>query len=127
MEREKEKESSYAKAIEQQESVICKLEKLMEESIDSQAKAREYKSQIEGLDKEIAQVKSEVELISEEKDEQSKAYGQSGSVLNEILRLERGNTEYMEQIVQMKKELAEKLKVKREIEDWLDEKVQIEF
>ena len=27
----------------------------------------------------------------------------------------------------MKQELAEKLKVKREIEDWLDEKVQIEF
>ena len=29
--------------------------------------------------------------------------------------------------MQLKKELAEKLKVKREIEDWLDEKVQIEF
>ena len=27
----------------------------------------------------------------------------------------------------MKKELAEKLRMKREIEDWLDEKVQIEF
>ena len=27
----------------------------------------------------------------------------------------------------MKKELSEKLKCKREIEDWLDEKVQIEF
>ena len=71
----------------------------MEESIDSQAKAREYKSQIEGLDKEIIQVRSEVELISDEKDEQSKAYGQSGSVLNELLRLERGNAEYMEQVV----------------------------
>ena len=46
---------------------------------------------------------------------------------NEMLRLERGNAEYMEQIVLMKRELAEKLKVKREIEDWLDEKVQIEF
>ena len=42
---------------------------------------------------------------------------------NEMLRLERGNTEYMEQIMLMKQELAEKLKVKQEIEDWLDEKV----
>ena len=35
MEREKEKEAGYARAIEQQESVKCKLEKLMEESVDS--------------------------------------------------------------------------------------------
>ena len=59
MEREKEKESSYAKAIEQQESVICKLEKLMEESIDSQTKAKEYRSDIQSLDHEITKLKSE--------------------------------------------------------------------
>ena len=42
MEREREREASYAKAIQQQEAVICKLQKLLEESVESQAKAREY-------------------------------------------------------------------------------------
>ena len=99
----------------------------MEDSVDAQAKSKEYKDNIDVLDKEITKVRFDVELISSEVDETQKPWGQSDSLHNEISRIERANNEYLFQIVQMKKELAEKLSMKREIEDWLDEKVQIEF
>lgn len=51
MEREREREASYAQAILQQETVICKLEKLLEESVESQGRAREYQADIATLDK----------------------------------------------------------------------------
>ena len=71
----------------------------MEESIDSQVKAKEYKSKIDVLDKDINKVKFDVELISSEVDDAKKPWGQSDSLQNEILRLQRGNTEYLNQIV----------------------------
>lgn len=78
MEREKERETAYARAIEQQEAVIAKLQKLLEESVESQAKAREYQVNIEGLDKQIGKIKGDIALVQpDEEDLQDEKWGES--------------------------------------------------
>ena len=128
MEREKERETAYARAIEQQEAVIAKLQKLLEESVESQAKAREYQANIEGLDKQIGKIKGDIALVQpDEEDLQDEKWGESKFIQNEVLRLQRQNEQNMLRNAQMRRDLAEKRHMKKEIEDWLEEKVTTEF
>lgn len=56
-----------------------------------------------------------------------KTYGQSASVQNEVMRLERANASHKQKLEDMQKELAGKIHLKKEIEDWFAEKIAIEF
>ena len=88
MEREREREASYAQAIAQQETVICKLEKLLEESVESQGRAREYQADISSLDKQINKIKNDIALVQPtEEDLADEKWGESKYIQNEVLRL----------------------------------------
>ena len=43
--------------------MISKLQRLLEDSVESQAKAREYQVTIEGLDKQIEKIKGDIALV----------------------------------------------------------------
>ena len=54
-------------------------------------------------------------------------WGESKFIQNEVLRLTRQNEVTRVRNDQMKRDLAEKRLMKKEIEDWLEEKVTVEF
>lgn len=119
---EREKEEQFTLAILQQESVIHKLELMLEQSVDSKAKAAQYSEQISDVSFEIDRLKKQVALAKPQP-----SYGQSASVQNEVMRLERANAGYKQKLDDMQKELASKIHLKQEIEDWFAEKIAIEF
>ena len=55
------------------------------------------------------------------------AFGQSASIQNEVLRLQRAELANKKKLEDAQKELASKLHLKKEIEDWFADKVSIEF
>jgi len=63
---------------------------------------------------------SEEDLLDEK-------WGESKFIQNEVLRLQRSNKQRELRIAQMRQDLQEKRRVKKEIDDWLEEKVTTEF
>ena len=123
LEHEKEKEEQFTLAIKRQETVINRLEKMLEQSVDSKAKVVNYSEQINDVTNEIDVLKKQVALGKPA----DRMYGNSASVQNEVMRLERANAGYKKKLEDMQKELASKIHLKKEIEDWFAEKIAIEF
>ena len=72
--------------------MISKLQRLLEDSVESQAKAREYQVTIEGLDKQIEKIKGDIALVQPSEDDlQDEKWGESKFIQNEVLRLQRTN------------------------------------
>ena len=67
--------------------VINKLEKLLEQSVSSKAKASEYQELISDVTSEINKLKKQVALAKPS----DQTFGLSASVQNEVLRLQRAN------------------------------------
>ena len=78
------------RAIEQQEAVIFKLEKLLEQSVESQIKVTGYRDTIKDLDADITKLKSEVDLVYQDGHGKNSA-GQPNSIQREIEKTKSGN------------------------------------
>ena len=66
-------------------------------------------------------------MAPSEEDLLDEKWGESKFIQNEVLRLQRSNKQRELRIAQMRQDLQEKRRVKKEIDDWLEEKVTTEF
>ena len=101
--------------------VINKLERLLEQSVESKAKADEYHEQILDVQDEITTLWKQVALAKPDAVQQT--FGQSSSVQTEVMRLQRANENHKQKYEDLKNTLASKVHLKNEIEDWFAEKV----